>query len=119
MQIETLDIAGTAVVAGRRDAAVLVDLADVHSLIEACFERRARGLLLYPENLTPGFFDLRSGEAGEVLQKLRTYGLRLALVARASDLPEGHFREMVGEEARGSDFRIFPEPDAGLAWLAA
>jgi hypothetical protein len=32
-------------------------------------------LLLYPENLTPHFFDLRSGEAGAIQQKLHTYHL--------------------------------------------
>ena len=32
------------------------------------------------ENLTPAFFDLSSGEAGAILQKLRNYGIRLAVV---------------------------------------
>ncbi len=117
MKIEVLNAHGTPVVAGVRAASVLGEIADLDRVLEVCMGNGARALLLYAENLTPRFFDLRSGEAGEVLQKLRTYGLKLALIACAEDLPAGHFREMVGEEARGSDFRIFPDRDAGLAWL--
>jgi hypothetical protein len=35
---------------------------------------------LYAANLTRGFFDLSSGEAGAILQKLRNYRIRLPVV---------------------------------------
>ena len=37
--------------------------------------------LLYASDLT-NFFDLSSGEAGAILQKLRTYGVLLAVLSR-------------------------------------
>ncbi len=55
--------------------------------------------------------------AGELLQRLRTYGVRLGLVARADELPSGRFREMSLEENRGRDFGVFPDREAALAWL--
>jgi hypothetical protein len=39
--------------------------------------------VLYSENLPPAFFDLSSGVAGAILQKLRNYKIRLA--GRAKD----------------------------------
>ena len=48
--------------------------------IEACWAAKTRAALLYAENLTPNFFDLSSGEAGEILDKVRQYRIRLAIV---------------------------------------
>src|SRR4051794_17880802 len=61
---------------------------DVVDLIGACFEQRVRAVLLYADNLTPRFFDLSSGEAGTILQKLRNYRMRLAVVDAAG--PDAH-----------------------------
>ena len=52
---------------------------DIGTILEACFEHGSYRLLLYPENLPAHFFDLSSGEAGAILQKLRTYHVRLAV----------------------------------------
>jgi hypothetical protein len=40
---------------------------DATLVLEACFSAPARAALLHPENLTARFFDLSSGEAGEIL----------------------------------------------------
>ena len=53
---------------------------DATLVIEACISARVRNALVYPENLTSRFFDLSSGEAGEVLDKLRRFHVRLAVV---------------------------------------
>ena len=92
---------------------------DATRLLEQCFSCGTRALMLHAENLPPAFFDLSSGVAGAVLQKLRNYGVRLAIV-----LPPGgvaassRFGEMVAEEARGREFAIFDSREAAHAWLA-
>ena len=55
---------------------LLAKVGDVTLVIEACFSNQAKFTLLYASNLTPNFFDLSSGEAGEILQKLRNYQIR-------------------------------------------
>ena len=87
-------------------------------LIEACFSANATRALLHPENLPPDFFDLSSRQAGEMLQRLRLYGIRLAILLP----PEGvatssRFGEMVAEERRGRDFAIFDDREAAERWL--
>jgi hypothetical protein len=37
-------------------------------------------ILIHEENLTPDFFDLKNGIAGEILQKFSNYRVRLAIV---------------------------------------
>jgi hypothetical protein len=46
----------------------------------ACLSAGVDCALLYAANLTRGFFDLSSGEAGVILQKLRNYRIRMAVV---------------------------------------
>lgn len=38
------------------------------------------GIILHEKNITPTFFDLKSGMAGEVLQKFSTYSVRLSII---------------------------------------
>jgi hypothetical protein len=80
---------------------------------------RARSALLYAEHLTDGFFNLSSGEAGAVLQKLRNYGVRLALVCPAGSAQfSSRFGEMVAEEQLRNHFGVFETRQAAREWLA-
>ena len=90
---------------------------DVVTLLETCFGLAVNRLLLYPENLTPHFFDLSSGEAGAILQKLRTYHLRLAIVRSPTLVLSRRFAELIADEHQGSDFRVFDARSATQEWL--
>jgi hypothetical protein len=96
----------------------LADATDVGRLIEDCFSSGARTALLYAENLPRKFFDLSSGQAGVILQRLRTYRVRLAVVApKERVLPSQRFTEMAAEERRSGQFALFETRDAAAAWL--
>jgi len=92
---------------------------DVDLVIEACFSSHIKVALLYATNLPKNFFDLSSGEAGTILQKLRNYRIRLAVVWTAEDAQlNTRFREMAREEKRGNHFRLFESREEAWAWLA-
>ena len=38
------------------------------------------GIILYEKNIIPAFFDLKTGMAGEVLQKFSNYRMQLAII---------------------------------------
>ena len=78
MAIGVREESGVRIVEGTPGAPLMRRPQDVTLVLERCFSARARVALLYPENLTPRFFDLSSGEAGEVLDKLRGFHVRLA-----------------------------------------
>src|SRR5689334_20459185 len=91
---------------------------DCTEVIGACFETRARGVLLYAANLPDRFFDLSSGEAGVILQKFRQYRIRLAVVAAPTGLPQSRrFQELLIDERQGNDFAVLPDRAAAVAWL--
>jgi hypothetical protein len=98
---------------------LLTRLQDARMLVEASFEHHTPRLLLYPENLTPAFFDLSSREAGEILQSLRNYRIRLAIVRTPALQLSSRFGELLADEQRGPHFRLFDDRAAALAWLCA
>jgi hypothetical protein len=92
---------------------------DASLVLEACFSGRVHSALLYAQNLTEGFFDLSSGEAGAILQKLRNYGIRFAVVCDPGSVRfSSRFGEMAVEESRGNYFGVFESREAAREWLS-
>ena len=91
---------------------------DITDIVGICFEHQTRAILLYAENLTGRFFDLSSGDAGAILQKLRNYDMRMAVVLPPEGVPQSSkFREMAFEESKSGDFRLFDDSDSAEVWL--
>lgn len=90
---------------------------DVMVVLEACANNDIDKVLLYASNMSDNFFDLKSREAGNILQKLRNYAIKLALVLDDESLLTGRFGEMVGEEKKGSDFSVFTDTKKAIDWL--
>ncbi len=53
---------------------------DALDLMAEADYRGARRIIIYKEQMCPEFFELRSGVAGEILQKFSIYSMRLAIV---------------------------------------
>jgi hypothetical protein len=118
MELTSVEEGGVTVVEGCPDLPLLSSADDADRLLEACFSAGGHAALLYAENLPAAFFDLSSGQAGAVLQRLRTYGVRLAVVSPPGRVKAStRFGEMVAEESRGRHFGLFETRDAARAWL--
>lgn len=118
MEFSVIEENGVRLLEGPPDEPCLARVKDNDRLIEACFSDGADTVLLYARNLTDGFFDLSSGEAGAILQKLRQYQIRLMVVCPPGSVQfSSRFGEMVADESRGRHFRIFETRHAALAWL--
>ncbi|HEV8145855.1 MAG TPA: DUF4180 domain-containing protein [Bryobacteraceae bacterium] len=105
-------------VEGAPDQSLMLRPEDASLVIEACFSVAVRAAVLYPANLTPEFFDLSSGEAGAILQKLRNYRIRVAVVCPPGTVSfSTRFGEMAEEETRGKHFGFVDSRDAAREWL--
>jgi len=94
------------------------DAGGITTLLEECFAVPTRRALLYAENLPPAFFDVSSQQAGAFLQKLRIYGLRVAVVAPPDSIAMSHrFAELAAAEKRDRLFGLFDSKAAALLWL--
>lgn len=88
------------------------DIGDVLSRCSA-----PTGLLLTEEQLGPDFYNLRTGLAGELFQKIVNYGGRLAIVIRDAGVYGERFGELAYEHRRHNAVRFFDDRAAAQQWL--
>lgn len=117
-ELRVVEEHGVKFVEGPPGQRIMSRVRDADRVLEACFAARVRSALLHAENLTAEFFDLSSGEAAAILQKLRNYRIRLAVVCPPGSVRfSSRFGEMVAEERRGDHFGVFETRDAATEWI--
>jgi hypothetical protein len=73
----------------------------------------ATNMILHEKNLVPDFFDLKTGLAGEILQKFSNYHMRLAIVGDFVKYQSKSLHAFITESNRGN--RVFFVPDVQTA----
>ena len=58
-------------------------------------------IVIHEKNITPEFFDLKTGIAGEILQKFSTYRVRLAIVGDFAKYTSKSLRDFMYESNKG------------------
>lgn len=76
-----------------------------------------RGLILSERDLGPAFFDLRTGLAGELVQKLVNYHVRTAIIVSTPEAHGERFAELAQEHATHPTVRFVHSMDDAIAWM--
>lgn len=58
-------------------------------------------IIIHEKNITPDFFDLKTGIAGEVLQKFSTYRVQLAIIGDFTKYPGKSLKDFIYESNKG------------------
>ena len=95
----------------------LITEQDTMDLIAVCWENDASLLMINEEVLSEDFFNLSTGVAGALLQKLVNYQIKTAAIISSELANKGRFREMALESNKGSHFRIFNTREEAESWL--
>ena len=90
-------------------------VSDISDALVASMQRG--GLIVTEADLCPEFFNLRTGLAGEVLQKFVNYGARLAIVLPDQWAHGERFSELVYEHRRHPAVRFFGSESDARQWL--
>ena len=77
----------------------------------------AGGLILDESQLSAAFFDLRTGLAGEVLQKFTNYRARLAILVADDSAYGSRFGELIYEHRTHRSVRFFATEQLARQWL--
>lgn len=88
---------------------------DVMDMVGAAYD--ADGIVLTPDDVDPSFFDLHSGLAGELFQKVTNYGLRLALVLPDPAAHGPRWADLAFEHADHRVIRFLPTREDAEAWV--
>ncbi|HCM60508.1 MAG TPA: hypothetical protein DIS74_09080 [Bacteroidales bacterium] len=72
---------------------------------------------IHADSFAAGFFDLRTGLAGEILQKLSNYRMRLAIVGDFTRLKSRSWRYFIRESNRGKTVCFMPTVQGAISAL--
>jgi len=73
------------------------DAQDALDVLANCSYQGADNIIWHEKNIAAGFFDLKTGLAGEVLQKFSNYRARLAIVGDFSKYESKALRDFIFE----------------------
>lgn len=76
------------------------DVLDI--IVSAHYTEQSTVLVFYKESLPQRFFDLKSGYAGEMLQKFSNYRTKLAIVGDFSDIASKSLKDFMYECNKGN-----------------
>jgi hypothetical protein len=94
----------------------ILSLNDISDAVLKSIERG--GLMVSEADLSPAFFDLKSGFAGEVLQKFENYRAKLAIIVSDQNTYGERFGELIYEHRKHSLVRFFATAAEAQGWLA-
>lgn len=75
-------------------------------------------IILYEKNISPDFFDLKTGLAGEILQKFSNYRMQLAIIGDFSKYSGKSIRDFIFESNNGRQVNFLPDLRTALEKLS-
>ncbi len=117
-QYETMQTtAGTPVLVSRSAEPFIHAQQDILDLLVRGREAGTNLFMLRDTDFDPGFYDLKTGLAGAILQKIADYRVRLAVVGSFAMAGSGRFRELMAESRKGDLVRFAETEEEAVAWL--
>ena len=83
------------------DGLLIKTTADGLTLLGDLYYQGFDGIVMHENNITSGFFDLKNGMAGEILQKFSTYRVRLAIVGDFGKYNSKSLSDFIYESNKG------------------
>ena len=90
---------------------------DTGDFLDVLASGASDALVLKVEHLNPAFFDLKTGIAGDMLQKMSTYGKRLLIVGDFDDVESEALRDFIRESNRTGRGVFSNSLETGIAAL--
>ena len=91
---------------------------DVLDVLAHLYGSDARRLVLREEQLDPAFFDLRTGVAGDITQKLVNYQFKVAIVGQFDKYPSKALADFIREANQGRQLFFTATVSEALTRLA-
>lgn len=91
---------------------------NAQQFLEILMNAPAERIIVRKENLDEAFFDLKTGLAGEMLQKVVNYGMRLAIVGDYTGYPSKSLRDFIYESNKSNNIMFMVTVDEALKRLS-
>jgi hypothetical protein len=101
MKIETHNVNDTNIAELISEDYILNKTEDGLDLLGNLYYQGFEKIVIHEKNISPDFFDLKNGIAGEILQKFSTYRVRLAIVGDFSKYTSKSLNDFIYESNKG------------------
>jgi len=91
---------------------------DILDLMAIMGSENCSSILIRKNNLTDDFFDLKTGVAGEILQKFSNYFVKAAIVGDFSSYKSKSLQDFIRESNRGNSIFFTTSYDSALVFLS-
>ncbi|WP_194774583.1 DUF4180 domain-containing protein [Pararhodonellum marinum] len=118
MEIQTHHIGNTKIAQVTSDDIIVKNTEDGLDLMGNLYYQGFDGIVIQEKNITSGFFDLKTGIAGEILQKFSTYRVRLAIVGDFSKFPGKSLKGFIHESNKGKHINFVNSTNEALKILS-
>ncbi|MPM01815.1 hypothetical protein SDC9_48055 [bioreactor metagenome] len=113
MQIRYRNENGRSIALVEADSVIFNTVQDMLDVMVGCSWDGAEIIVIEEKHLLPEFFELKSGIAGEMLQKFSNYRLRLGIIGDFSKYDSKSLRDFIRESNR-SERILFVESEEDL-----
>jgi hypothetical protein len=96
---------------------IIKNVSDILDLLAFGGERETNLFMLEETDFDAAFYDLKSGLAGEIVQKFSNYRVRVAIVGSFESVRSKRIREFMAESNKGNQLRFTEDKESALAWL--
>lgn len=118
MDINVIQTEGIEIAEVVSDTIVIGNAEDGLELLGNLYYQGFDKVILYEKNITPDFFTLRTGIAGEILQKFSTYRVRLAIIGDFAAYQSKSMTDFMVESNKIGHVNFVSSKDAAIAKLA-
>lgn len=118
MHVETHQIKGLKIAEVRCDGLILKSTEDGLDLLGDLYYQGFDKVMLHSRNITPAFFDLKNGMAGEILQKFSNYRIPLAIIGDFSSYSSPSVKGFIRESNAMGHVHFVPSRAVALDLLS-
>jgi len=101
------------------DAIVINNIEDGKDLMGNLYYQDFDRIIIYESQLSPEFFDLKNGMAGEILQKFSTYRVRLVIVGNFAGYSSKSLRDFIYESNNGKQINFLSSLNEAINRLSS
>ncbi len=117
MIIQTHQSSDTKIAEVLSEEIVIATIEDALNLMADLYYQGYDAIILHETTITPAFFDLKTGVAGEILQKFSNYRMRLAIVGDFEKYNSNSFKDFVFESNKNRQINFVGSLEEALERL--
>jgi hypothetical protein len=118
MHLKTHSINEVSIAEVTSDDVLITTIEDGVDLLGNLYYQGFDKVILHKKHITPAFFDLKNGLAGEILQKFSNYRVRLALVGDFSEFSSTSLKDFIYESNKGKQINFVASTKEALTVLS-